>query len=61
MVVTCALMDIRTSQAMDRSRRHDTLQFTFVSPILTRLCYGKPSEVVPSSPFCSGASWLLRQ
>ena len=22
MVVTCALMDIRTSQAMDRSRRH---------------------------------------
>ena len=28
MVVTCALMDIRTSQAMDRSSRHHTLQFT---------------------------------
>ena len=25
MVVTCALMDIRTSQTMDRSRRHHTL------------------------------------
>ena len=25
MVDTCALMDIRTSQAMDRSRRHHTL------------------------------------
>ena len=36
MVVTCALMDIRTSQTMDRSRRHHTLQFTFMSlPILT--------------------------
>ena len=31
MVDTCALMDIRTSQAMDRSRRHHTLQLTFVS------------------------------
>ena len=31
MVVACALMDIRTSQAMDRSRRHHTLQFTFMS------------------------------
>ena len=31
MVVTCAHMDIRTSQAMDRSRRHHTLQFTFMS------------------------------
>ena len=31
MVVTCALMDIRTSQAMDSSRRHHTLQFTFMS------------------------------
>ena len=31
MVVTCALMDIRTSQAMDRSKRHHTLQFTFMS------------------------------
>ena len=31
MVDTCALMDIRTSQAMDRSRRHHTLQFTFMS------------------------------
>ena len=28
MVVTCALMDIRTSQAVDRSRRHHTLQLT---------------------------------
>ena len=31
MVDTCALMDIRTSQAMDRSRRHHTLQFTHMS------------------------------
>ena len=31
MVVTCALMDIRASQAMDRSRRHHFLQFTFMS------------------------------
>ena len=30
MVVTCALMDIRTSQAMDRSRRRHILQFTFM-------------------------------
>ena len=30
MVDTCALMDIRTSQAIDRSRRHDTLQFTYM-------------------------------
>ena len=31
MVDTCALMDIRTSQAIDRSRRHHTLQFAFMS------------------------------
>ena len=31
MVGTCALMDIRTSQAIDRSRRHHTLQFTYMS------------------------------
>ena len=31
MVDTCALMDIRTSQAMDRSRRHHTLQLTLKS------------------------------
>ena len=31
MVDTCALMDILTSQAIDRSRRHHTLQFTFMS------------------------------
>ena len=31
MVDTCALMDIRTSQAIDRSRRHHILQFTFMS------------------------------
>ena len=30
-MVTRALMDIRTSQAMDRSRRRHTLQFTFMS------------------------------
>ena len=28
LMVTCALMDIRRSQAMDGSRRHHTLQFT---------------------------------
>ena len=32
-----------------------------VSPILTRWCCGKPSEVVPSFPFGGGASWLLRR
>ena len=31
MVDTCALMDIRTSQAMDRSRSHHTLQLTLMS------------------------------
>ena len=31
MVDTCALMDIRTSKAMDRSRRHHTLQLTLMS------------------------------
>ena len=31
MVDTCALMDIRTSPAIDRSRRHHTLQFTYMS------------------------------
>ena len=31
MVDTCAFMDIRTSQAMERSRRHHTLQFTYMS------------------------------
>ena len=31
MVGACALMDIRTSQAIDRSRRHHTLQFTHMS------------------------------
>ena len=31
MVDKCALMDIRTSQAMERSRRHHTLQLTFLS------------------------------
>ena len=30
-----------------------------VLPILTRLCCGKPSEVVPSFPFGSGASWVI--
>ena len=30
-VVRPALMDIRTSQVMDRSRRHHTQQFTFMS------------------------------
>ena len=45
MVVTCALMDIRASHAMDRSRRHHTFAVHIhVSPILTRLCW------VPSFP-----------
>ena len=30
-----------------------------VSPILTRLCRGRTSQVVPILPFGSGASWLL--
>ena len=29
--LSCLLMDIRTSQAMDRSRRNHTLQFAFMS------------------------------
>ena len=35
MVDTCALMDIRTSQAMDRSRRHHTLPLTLPEGTLT--------------------------
>ena len=31
MIDTCALVDNRTSQAIDRSRRHHTLQFTYMS------------------------------
>ena len=52
MVVACALMDIRTSQVMDRSKTSSHFAVHIhVSPILTRLCCGKPSEVVPSFPF----------
>ena len=59
-MVTSALMDLRTSQAMDRSRRHHTFAVPIhVSPILTRVCCGRTSEVVPILPFGSGASWLL--
>ena len=61
MFVTCALMDIRTSQAMDRSKRHHTLQFPFMSHRSYLVVCGKPSEVVPSFPFGSGASSLLRR
>ena len=32
-----------------------------VSPILTLLCYGRTSDVVPSFPFGSGAAWLSRR
>ena len=55
MVDTCAVMDIRTSQAIDRSRRHHTLQLTFLTDLNLLYC-GKPSEVVPSFPFGSGAA-----
>ena len=60
MVDTCALMDIRTSQAVDRSRRHHTLQFTYMSHrSLTCCSVDNPSEVVPSFPFGSGAGCFL--
>ena len=39
MVDTCALMDIRTSQAIDRSRRHHTLQFTFTPVTSPPTCW----------------------
>ena len=43
--------DLCTSQAMDRTERSPHLQFHMhVSSILTRLCCGKPSCVVPSVP-----------
>ena len=60
MVDTCALMDIRTSQAIDRSRRHHTLQFTCLTDPNLLHC-GKPSKVVRSFPFGIGAAWLLRR
>ena len=61
MVGTCALMDIRTSQAIDRSRRRHTLQSHSCLTDPNLLYCGKPSEVVPSFPFGSGAAWLLRR
>ena len=57
MVDACAPMDIRTSQAIDRSRRHHTMQFAFMSLICCIV--ENPSEVVPSFPFGSGAAWSL--
>ena len=59
MVDTCALMDIRTSQAMDRSRRHHTLQSHSRLTDPNLLYCGKLSEVVPSFPFGSGASLVI--
>ena len=48
MVDTCALVDIRTSQAMDRSRRHHTLQFRIlVSSVLTRCIVEDPRKWCP--------------
>ena len=59
MVDTCALMDIRTSQAVDHSRRQGSSHTCLTDPNL--LYCGKPSEVVPSFQFGSGAAWLLRR
>ena len=56
LVDTCALVYIRTSQAIDRSRRHDTLQFTCLTDPNLLYC-GKPEEMVPSFPFGGGAAW----
>ena len=61
MVDTCALMDIRTSQATDAQ---DVITPCSSHSCLTdpNLLYcGKPSEVVPSFPFGSGAAWLFRR
>ena len=60
-VDTCALMDVRTSQATDRSRHHDTCNSHSCLTDPNLLFRGKPSEVVPSFPFGSGAAWLLRR
>ena len=51
MVVTCALMDIRTSQAMDRSRRHDTLQL--------HSCLTDPNSFVLWKTLGSGAQFSV--
>ena len=63
-LVTCALMITNSAhpQAMDRTwtaqERSSHLQFHIHgSSILTRLCDGKPSEVVPSFPFSSSSGW----
>ena len=53
MVVTCALMDIRTSQAMDHSRRHHTLQLTFT-------CLTNPNSFVSWKTLGSGAQPVFR-
>ena len=58
MVDTCALMDIGTSQATDRSRRHHTLQFTCLTDPNLLYC-GKPSEVVPTFSL-NGSRELVR-
>ena len=45
---------------MDRTERLSHLQFHIhVSSILTRWCCGRPSEVVPSLPFGSGADLVI--
>ena len=58
MVDTCALMDIGTSQATDRSRRHHTLQFTCLTHPNLLYC-GKLSEVVPTFSL-NGSRELVR-
>ena len=53
MVDTCALMDIRTSQAIDRSRRHHTLQ--------AHACLTDPNLLYCGKPFGSGAQFSIWQ
>ena len=71
MVDTCALMDIRTSQAIDRSRpsSHPAVHI-HVSQILTCCILEKPSKVVPSFPLkdscddrtrAAAAGWWIRR
>ena len=50
-MVTCALMDIRTQSLGPLKTSSHLAVHIHVSPILTRLCCGRTSEVVPILPF----------
>ena len=56
------VVDTFLHQAIDRSRRHHTLQFTHVSHRSWFVALSNhSSEVVPNFPLGSGAAWLLKR